>query len=64
MKKEKLGLILGEAALTLSQSTLGVKHYFIQEKVESKEIDTQRVNTGDNMANIFTRPLPPPAMKI
>jgi hypothetical protein len=39
---------------------IDVKHHFIREKVESKEIDTQRVNTKDNLADILTKPLARP----
>jgi hypothetical protein len=39
---------------------IDVKHHFIREKAESKEIDTQRVNTKDNLADILTKPLTRP----
>jgi hypothetical protein len=59
-KNEQPGPILGECAPTLSLSTLGVKHRLNREKVESKEINIQRVSTRDNMADILTKPLPRP----
>ena len=39
---------------------IDVKHHFIREKVESKEINTQRVDTKDNLADILTKALPRP----
>ncbi|OQE10054.1 hypothetical protein PENFLA_c097G07305 [Penicillium flavigenum] len=35
-----------------------VKHHFVREKVEEGLIDTQRVNTKDNLADVFTKALP------
>ena len=35
-----------------------MKHHFIREKVESKEIDTIRVNTKENLADVLTKALP------
>ncbi|KGO69328.1 Integrase, catalytic core [Penicillium italicum] len=37
---------------------IDVKHNFIREKVEEGLIDTQRVNTKDNLADVFTKALP------
>jgi hypothetical protein len=37
---------------------IDVKHHFIREKVEEGEINTQRVNTKDNLADILTKALP------
>jgi hypothetical protein len=39
---------------------IDVKHHFVREKVEEGVINTQRVNTKDNLADIFTKPLPRP----
>ena len=39
---------------------IDVKHHFIREKVESKEINTQRVSTKDNLTDILTKSLPGP----
>ena len=39
---------------------IDVKHHFIREKVESEEIDTQRVNTKDNLADVLTKALTRP----
>jgi hypothetical protein len=37
---------------------IDVKHNFIREKVEEGLINTQRVNTKDNLADVFTKALP------
>jgi hypothetical protein len=37
---------------------IDVRHHFIREKVEEGVIDTQRVNTRDNLADMFTKGLP------
>jgi hypothetical protein len=37
---------------------IDVKHHFIREKVEEGKINTMRVNTRDNLADILTKPLP------
>lgn len=37
---------------------IDVKHHFIREKVEEGAIDTQRVATKDNLADLLTKPLP------
>lgn len=37
---------------------IDVKHHFVREKVEAGLIDTQRVNTKDNLADVFTKALP------
>jgi len=39
---------------------IDVKHHFIREKVEEGAINTQRVDTKDNLADIFTKTLPRP----
>lgn len=39
---------------------INVKHHFIREKVEEGVINTQRVNTTDNLANVFTKALAKP----
>jgi hypothetical protein len=39
---------------------IDVKHYFIREKVEEGVIDTQRVGTTDNLANVFIKALAKP----
>ncbi|KGQ02249.1 Retrovirus-related Pol polyprotein from transposon TNT 1-94 [Beauveria bassiana D1-5] len=39
---------------------IDVKHHFVREKVEEGVINTQRVNTRDNLADIFTKSLPKP----
>ena len=36
------------------------KHHFVREKVEEGLINTQRVNTKDNLADVFTKALPRP----
>jgi hypothetical protein len=36
---------------------IDVKHHFIREKVENKEIHTQRVDIKDNLADVFTKSL-------
>ena len=36
---------------------IDVKYHFIREKVKNKEIDIQRVDTKDNLADIFIKPL-------
>jgi hypothetical protein len=37
---------------------IDVKHHFVREKVEEGLINTQRVNTKDNLADAFTKALP------
>lgn len=37
---------------------IDVKHHFVREKVEEGLINTQRVNTKDNLADVFTKALP------
>jgi hypothetical protein len=37
---------------------IDVKHHFIREKVEEGVVDTQGINTKDNLADIFTKALP------
>lgn len=37
---------------------IDVKHHFIREKVDEGVIDTQRVGTSDNLADILTKALP------
>ena len=37
---------------------IDVKHHFIREKVEEGKINTMRVNTKDNLADILSKPLP------
>jgi hypothetical protein len=39
---------------------IDVKHHFIREKVEEDVINTQRVDTKDNLADVFTKALPRP----
>ena len=39
---------------------IDVKHHFIREKVEEGAINTQRVDTKDNLADVFTKALPRP----
>jgi hypothetical protein len=39
---------------------INAKHHFIREKVEEGVINTQRVNTTDNLANVFTKALARP----
>ena len=39
---------------------IDVKHHFIREKVDEGVIKTQRVNTKDNLADVFTKALPRP----
>ena len=39
---------------------IDVKHHFIREKVDDGVIDTLRVETADNLADIFTKGLPKP----
>ncbi|KZZ88211.1 hypothetical protein BBO_09576 [Beauveria brongniartii RCEF 3172] len=39
---------------------IDVKHHFVREKVEEGVINTQRVNTRDNLADILTKSLPKP----
>lgn len=39
---------------------IDVKHHFVREKVEEGLINTQRVNTRDNLADVFTKALPRP----
>jgi len=40
---------------------IDVKHHFIREKVDERVINTQRVDTKDNIADLFTKALPRPA---
>ena len=40
---------------------IDVKHHFIREKVDEGVINTQRVDTKDNLADLFTKALPRPA---
>jgi hypothetical protein len=42
---------------------IDVKHYFIREKVEEGIINTQRIDTTDNLADVFTKALPKPIYK-
>eukprot|EP00965_Chrysotila_dentata_P080761 2664739-Pleurochrysis_carterae.AAC.1 len=35
------------------------RHFFVRERVESLEITVPFVNSADNMADFFTKPLPP-----
>jgi hypothetical protein len=37
-----------------------VRHYFVREKQEAGEIEVSYVPTQDNLADIFTKPLPNP----
>jgi hypothetical protein len=39
---------------------IDVKHHFIREKVDEGIINTQRVSTKDNLADVFTKALPRP----
>ena len=39
---------------------INVKHHFVREKVEEGFINTQRVQTTDNLADVFTKALPKP----
>jgi hypothetical protein len=39
---------------------IDVKHHFIREKVEEGVINTHRVDTTDNLADVFTKALPKP----
>jgi hypothetical protein len=39
---------------------IDVKHHFIREKVDEGVINTQRVDTKDNLADVFTKALPRP----
>lgn len=39
---------------------INVKHHFIREKVDEGVINTQRVETRDNLADVFTKALPRP----
>ena len=39
---------------------IDVKHHFVREKVEQGVINTQRVDTTDNLADVFTKALPGP----
>jgi hypothetical protein len=39
---------------------IDVKHHFIREKVDEGVINTQRVETRDNLADVFTKALPRP----
>lgn len=39
---------------------IDVKHHFIREKVDEGVVNTQRVNTKDNLADVFTKALPRP----
>lgn len=39
---------------------IDVKHHFIREKVDEGVINTQRVETTDNLADVFTKALPRP----
>ena len=39
---------------------IDVKHHFVREKVEEEVINTQRVDTKDNVADIFTKTLARP----
>ena len=42
---------------------IDIKHHFICEKVEEGVINTQRVNTKDNLADVFTKTLARPIHK-
>ncbi|OKP08903.1 hypothetical protein PENSUB_5509, partial [Penicillium subrubescens] len=37
---------------------IDVKHHFVREKLAEGLINTQRVNTKDNLADVFTKALP------
>jgi hypothetical protein len=37
---------------------LDAKYHWIREKVDQKVLDTRRVNTKDNLADVLTKPLP------
>jgi len=39
---------------------IDVKHHFIREKVDEGVINTQRIDTKDNLADVFTKALPRP----
>jgi hypothetical protein len=39
---------------------IDIKHHFIREKVDEGVINTQRVETRDNLADVFTKALPRP----
>jgi hypothetical protein len=39
---------------------INIKHHFIREKVEENAINTQRIGTVDNLADVFTKALPKP----
>eukprot|EP00965_Chrysotila_dentata_P168794 5573881-Pleurochrysis_carterae.AAC.1 len=38
------------------------RHFFVREQVESLEITVPFVNSAANMADFFTKPLPPKAL--
>lgn len=40
---------------------IDVKHHFIRERVDEGSVDLWRVPSADNLADIFTKPLPRPA---
>jgi len=53
------------AAINLSEDPLlhhrvkhvDIKYHFLRERVQSNELDIQYVNTHDNIADLFTKPL-------
>ena len=51
--------ISGNERITQRTSHIEVRHFFIRECVENLELRVPFVSTIDNMADFFTKPLPP-----
>ena len=49
-----------------SQKTkhINIRHYFIRDHINTKEIDLKHVPTGEMTADILTKPLPRPAFEL
>jgi hypothetical protein len=49
-----------------SQKTkyINIRHYFIRDYINTKEIDLKYIPTGEIIANILTKPLSRPAFEL
>jgi hypothetical protein len=57
MDNESAKKLASNAAFHSRTKHIDVRHHFIRERVELKEIDVLRVPGSDNIADAFTKPL-------
>jgi hypothetical protein len=43
---------------------INIRHYFIRDYINTKEINLKYILTGEMTANILTKPLPRPAFEL